>query len=185
MPELSPIEKFDQDMAAHSGRQSGLLAHASGLAATIIAIVLCTAITYFSHFTFGFFKIIFGVFAGIMVKHIGRGSGSRFGNIAGFYAVLAVVGYEIILSTFFIASNDPSMLSESHDAGQREFLKSAHNLSKIIMEIATAIFAYILAYRIGKNPMKKDELDYLLEAKFPDQSEEKYSKNRFQKRRRG
>lgn len=183
MPELSPIEKHDQDLAAHAGKQSVFLAHMSGFAATIIAIVLCTAITYLSHFTFGFFKVIFGLVAGIMVKHIGRGSGSRFGNIAGFYAILAVVGYEIILSTFFIASNAPSSIPVASDLGQKEVLESAYSLSKLTMELATAVFAYIIAYRIGKNPMKKDELDYLLEAKFPDQDGEKYSKRRFHKKR--
>lgn len=178
MADLSPIEKHDQDLALHASGQSAAKSHLSGLASALIAVVLCTAITYTTHFAFGFFTIIFGVLTGFVVKYLGKGTGARFGNIAGVYAVAAVVGYELILATFFVASNDPASIKGPHLERTREFLTMANSLSDMLNELCAAAIAYYIAFRIGKNPMGKDELDYLLEAKGIPAENRKISQRR-------
>lgn len=168
MDELNPIEKHDADLARHTRRQSAALAHASGFAAAFLTVAICFAIAWFTLITFGYFKVIFGVATGIAVKHLGRGAGPRFAHIAGLYAALAVVGYESLIAFFFVASNDPAAHPEMLREGSREILKSAYSFSRLVLEFAEACVAYFLAYRIGLNPMAKDELDYLLEAKGID-----------------
>jgi hypothetical protein len=183
MDGLSPLEKHDRDLDAHSGGKSDFLAHAAGIAAVGLTVIACAALTYFSHFTFGFFKVLFGVFTGILVKHIGRGSGRRYGVLAGAYAVVAVIGYEMILSAFFY---DPavSAMSRHGDDEMQALREQAHSYRELLFAAASAVGAFVLAYRIGKNPMKKDELDYLLEAKLGADAETKYAGNYFKKKRR-
>lgn len=183
MSELSPIEKHDLALQEHAGRNSLFLANIAGAGSVLFTIILCTVITEFSHFTFGFFRVVFGVFAGILVKHIGKGSGTRYGVLAGVYAVIAVIGYEVILSTFYIVGRDPST-APGLEEEEKEFFRIANNFGMLVQDFATAAVAFVIAYRIGKNPMKKDELDYLLEAKLRTDDDEKYAKNYFKRKRR-
>ncbi len=186
MENLTPLQKHDRDLAEHAGRASDFRAHIAGAAAAALTIIACIAFTYFSHFTFGFFKVVFGVVAGVFVKHIGRGTGVRFGILAGTYAVVAVIGYEMMLSAFFIASDDPSsrMPVLPDREAEEAFMAMTYSFSHLVRDAASAAVAFVLAYRIGKNPMKKDELDYLLEAKFGGEEAEKYSGSYFKKKRR-
>jgi hypothetical protein len=184
MEEPNPIEKHDQDLAEHKKKQSLALVNLGGILSAILTVVLCTVITYTAHFTFGFFKILFGVLVGFGVKRIGKGSGTLVANTAGLYAVAAVIGYEWILATFFIAGDDPSLLPGRHDEESKAFMQMAYSYSRLVHEPAAAAFAYILAFRIAKNPMKKDELDYLLEAKGVSPEVSKYPKEYFKKKRR-
>ncbi|GEM_PF-5775481 len=187
MDELTPLEKYDRDLQEHMGGKSDFRAHAAGIAAVLPTVIACTLLTYFSHFTFGFLKIVFGVFTGILVKHFGKGSGTKYGVLAGLYAVAAVVAYEMILETLFIAADNPANSTFRYrDEEQQAFQAMAYSFVNFIRDTASAAGAFVLAYRIGKNPMKKDELDYLLEAKHGDaaEAEVKYAGNYFKKKRR-
>jgi len=184
MEESNPIEKHDLDFAAHTNRQSVLLANLGGIIAGLLAVFLCTTITYTAHISLGYFKVVFGVLTGMGVKYLGKGSGKYFGNAAGLYGVGAVIVYEWILATYFISKTDPSLLPRGFKPEELEFWKMAFSFSRILKEIGTAIFAYAIAYRIGKNPMKKDELDYLLEAKGISSEDQKYSQKYFKNKKR-
>ena len=60
MDELSPLARHDHDLDAHTGGKSDFRAHIAGIAAMGLTVFGCTALTYFSHFTFGFLKVVFG-----------------------------------------------------------------------------------------------------------------------------
>lgn len=186
MEQLTPLQKHDRDLEEHAGGTSDFRAHFAGAGAAALTVTACIMLTYFSHFTFGYFKIVFGVFTGVFVKHIGRGTGGKYGFLAGMYAVVAVISYELMLSTFFVALDDPGeklpVLPDRE--AEQAFLALTYSFSHLVRDAASAVMAFVLAYRIGKNPMKKDELDYLLEAKLGGEESEKYSSTYFKKKRR-
>lgn len=184
MTKSNALEKHDHDLAEHVRHQSPFKAHLAGIGTALAAAIGCIIITSLTYFTFGVFKILFGILTGVMVKAIGKGSGVRFGIIAGGYAVLAAVAYEALLSLLFYDPRDPAFRADPLEDGLQQFEEAAYNLVDLIWQLGTAGFAFLIAYRIGKNPMKKDELDYLLEEKIKDTGEAKYDKNYFRRRAR-
>jgi hypothetical protein len=74
MENLTPLQKHDLDLAAHAGGASDFRAHIAGASAAALTAIACIVFTYFSHFAFGFFKVVFGETAGVFVKHIGKGA---------------------------------------------------------------------------------------------------------------
>src|SRR4051812_45817502 len=168
MDELNPIEKYDQDFQVHTKNHSLFKSQMSGLLGALLSIVVALGITYASHFEFGFFKFIFGGVVGYGVKKIGKGSGSLHGVIAGFYAAAAVFVYQGLLSLLFVSTDQIVESSNIWKENHRQYFELTHSVLGFMKLIGEAVFAFVIAYNIGKNPMKKDELDYLLAEKRVD-----------------
>ena len=103
MGETNAIEKHDEDFAAYTSRQSVSKARLGGLAGMFGTVLFCLIVTDLTGFTFGFFKVVFGVIVGYAVKAWGKGSGHAFGFIAGIHALSGVVLFEVALSAWYDA----------------------------------------------------------------------------------
>ena len=178
------LEKHDMDLRAWGKDGSIIKASIVGALTATILVVIFTAFAYYFHMTLKIFTVLFGVVTGVMVKHIGKGSANKYGTIAGGFAFAGVLFYSLVLANYFVS--DAQTIADkfpTNTYGQKDMLNNAFIFREILWGIVAAVVSFAIGYRIGKNPMKKDELDYLLEAKGIDSENEKYSKRYFKRKR--
>ncbi len=178
------VDQYDADLKSHSSRQSLSLANAGGIIGVVLCVSLSVGFTMVFHVSLKVVYLMFGVVIGIFVKVLGKGVGNKFGFIGAFYAVLGVLIQEFLFSLLFVDLNSYRASRPSIDPEHQNFNSFYASTMEWLWTGGLSIGAAIIAFRISKNPMKKDEIDYLLEAKGIDLDQKWNRTNTFRKNRR-
>ena len=160
-----PIEKHDADFAAHLAPGNMQLAQTAGLISCLAMAVLWGLITYVGNFVIGYFAIAVGIAVGFSVKQLGKGSGTAFAVTAGVYALLGCMLGNLMCIAFAIAHQAGYSLAKILFVVDYGRLFGFYLQEFDVHDIIFYAIAFSSAFKIALNPMKKDELDYVLEAK--------------------
>ncbi|MBW8887074.1 MAG: hypothetical protein JF616_04870 [Fibrobacteres bacterium] len=160
-----PIQKHDTDLAAHLAPGNMQFAQVAGLVSCLAMAVLWGLITYAGNLVIGYFAIAVGLAVGASVRFVGKGSGTAYAVTAGAYALLGCMLGNLMCIAFAIAHQSGYSLAKILfvvDYGQ---LFGIYLNDFDVHDIIFYAIAFSSAFKIALNPMSKDELDYVLEAK--------------------
>lgn len=175
---VDPIEKYDRDLLEHIQEGSAARAQLAGLVSGLLGALLWGLVTYFSHLIIGYFAIGLGIMVGFAVKAFGKGSGTHFALIGGAYALMSCFLGMLFCLLFFAAA------SEKIPFTQILFMVDYGEIAKIyfqafeVIDIVFYAIAFATAFKISLNPLKRDELDYVLASKGIDPDSLKVKRSR-------
>lgn len=165
-----PIARHDLDLEARQAQGNFAFAQAAGIAAGVGMAVLWGLITYFTHFVIGYFAIAVGIAVGVAMKAAGKGTGKAYGIMSGAYALLGCMLGNLMCIAFAYADQAGLSLFTILFKVDYGVLFSAYLSEFDVRDILFYAIAFSSAYKIALNPAKKDELDYVLEAKAAEKA---------------
>lgn len=160
-----PIAKHDADLSAHLAPGNFQFAQAAGIASGVAMAVLWGLITYAGNLVIGYFAIAVGIAVGFSVRFVGKGSGTAYAVTAGIYALLGCMLGNLMCIAFAIAHQEGFSLAKILFVVDYAALFKLYLREFDLHDIIFYAIAFSSAFKIALNPMRKDELDYLLEAK--------------------